>query len=98
MRLVAKVMAEKLNRANGPVKVLIPTRGFSSWDKEGKSFYDPEADKIFIDSLKQSLHPSIMVSEIDAHINDEQFAEAIVETFCRSARHEEITIGSKKGG
>jgi uncharacterized protein (UPF0261 family) len=39
-----------------------------------------------------------MVSEIDAHINDEQFAEAIVEEFCKSARHEEITIGSKKGG
>jgi uncharacterized protein (UPF0261 family) len=98
MRSVAKVMAEKLNRANGPVKVLIPTRGFSSWDREGKSFYDPDADKIFIDSLKQSLHPSIMVSEIDAHINDEQFAEVIVEAFCKSARGAEMTIGSRKGG
>jgi len=98
MRLVAEVIAEKLNRANGPVKVLIPTRGFSSWDQEGKSFYDPDADKIFIDSLKRSLHPSIMVSEIDAHINDEQFAEAIVEEFCKRAGGEEMTIGSRKGG
>jgi len=98
MRLVAKVIAEKLNRSNAPVKVLIPIRGFSSWDQEGKSFYDPEADKIFIDSLKQSLRPSIMISEIDAHINDEQFAEAIVEAFCKMARGEEMTIGSRKGG
>jgi uncharacterized protein (UPF0261 family) len=98
MRLLAEVMAEKLNRANGPVKVLIPTRGFSSWDREGKSFYDPEADRIFIDSLKRTLHPSVMVSEMDAHINDEQFAEAIVETYCRSARGAEITIDSRKGG
>jgi len=90
MSLVAKVMAEKLNRANGPVKVLIPTRGFSSWDREGKSFYDREADKIFIDSLKQSLHPSIMVSEIDAHINDEQFAEAIVNAFCKKTRMKKL--------
>jgi uncharacterized protein (UPF0261 family) len=98
MRLVAKVIAEKLNRANGPVKVLIPTRGFSSWDREGKSFYDPDTDKIFIDSLKRNLHPSIMISEIDAHINDEQFAEVIVEEFCKSARDGENTIDSKKGG
>jgi uncharacterized protein (UPF0261 family) len=98
MRLVAKVIAEKLNRANGPVKVLIPTRGFSSWDKEGKSFYDPDTDKIFIDSLKRNLRPSIMISEIDAHINDEQFAEVIVEEFCKSARDGENTIDSKKGG
>jgi uncharacterized protein (UPF0261 family) len=98
MRLVAEVMAEKLNRTNAPVKVLIPTRGFSSWDREGKSFYDPEADKIFIDSLKRSLHASIMVSEIDAHINDEQFAEAIVEAFCKRAGGEEMTIDSRKGG
>jgi uncharacterized protein (UPF0261 family) len=80
------------------VKVLIPTRGFSSWDKEGKSFYDPDTDKIFIDSLKRNLRPSIMISEIDAHINDEQFAEVIVEEFCKSARDGENTIDSKKGG
>jgi uncharacterized protein (UPF0261 family) len=36
--------------------------------------------------------------EIDAHINDEQFAEAIVEAFCKRARGEEMTIGSRKGG
>jgi uncharacterized protein (UPF0261 family) len=39
-----------------------------------------------------------MVSEIDAHINDEQFAEAIVEAFCKKVRGEEIAIGSTKGG
>jgi uncharacterized protein (UPF0261 family) len=98
MRLVAKVMAEKLNRANGPVTVLVPARGFSSWDREGKSFYDRDADTIFIDSLKGSLRSSIMVSEIDAHINDEKFAEAIVEAFSKRTRGEEIEIGLRKGG
>jgi uncharacterized protein (UPF0261 family) len=79
LRLVAEVMAEKLNRATGPVKVLIPAHGFSSWDQRGKSFYDPEADRVFIDSLKKRLHSSITVSEMEVHINDGQFADAIVE-------------------
>src|SRR4030043_1381834 len=85
VRLVAEVMSEKLNRAIGPVKVLIPTRGFSSWDQKGKSFYDPEADRVFIDSLKKRLRASIMFSEIEVHINDNQFADAIVEEIRKSA-------------
>jgi uncharacterized protein (UPF0261 family) len=85
VRLVAEVMAEKLNRAIGPVKVLIPTRGFSSWDQKGKSFYDPEVDRVFIDSLKKGLRASIMFSEIEVHINDNQFADLIVEEIRKSA-------------
>jgi uncharacterized protein (UPF0261 family) len=85
VRMVAEVMAEKLNRAIGPVKVLIPTRGFSSWDQKGKSFYDPEADRVFIDSLKRRLHATIMVSEIEVHINDNPFADLIVEEIRKSA-------------
>jgi uncharacterized protein (UPF0261 family) len=85
VRLVAEVMAEKLNRAIGPVKVLIPTLGFSSWDRKGKSFYDPEADRVFIDSLKRRLRASIMVSEMEVHINDNPFADLIVEEIRKSA-------------
>ena len=84
MRSLAGVIAEKLNHAKGPVKVLIPLRGFSSWDQQGKDFYNPEVDKIFIDSLKDRLHPSIMVSEIDAHINDDRFVDVVVEEFMKS--------------
>lgn len=84
MRSLAGVIAEKLNHAKGPIKVLIPLRGFSSWDQQGKDFYNPEVDKIFIDSLKDRLHPSIMVSEIDAHINDDRFVDVVVEEFMKS--------------
>jgi uncharacterized protein (UPF0261 family) len=85
VRRVAEVMAEKLNRATGPVKVLIPTHGFSSWDRKGKSFYDPEADRVFIDSLKKRLRASIMVSEMEVHINDNEFADLIVEEIRKSS-------------
>lgn len=77
LKLVSETVARKLNLATGPVKVLIPTRGFSSLDREGTIFYDPVADKAFINSLKSSLKEGIEVKEIDAHINDDEFARAV---------------------
>jgi uncharacterized protein (UPF0261 family) len=85
LKRVAEVMAEKLNRATGSVKVLIPAHGFSSWDQKGKSFYDPEADRVFIDFLKRRLRPPIRISEVEAHINDNQFADIIVEEIWKNA-------------
>lgn len=79
LKLVGETVARKLNLATGPVKVLIPKRGFSSLDYKGRIFYDPVADKAFVDSLVNSLHKAITVKEIDAHINDDKFADAIVE-------------------
>ena len=74
-------MGKKLNRAIGPVRVLIPMRGFSSLDCQGNIFYDPITDKAFIDSLKSSLKEAIEVKEIDAHINDEEFADKVASEF-----------------
>ncbi|MFC1900144.1 Tm-1-like ATP-binding domain-containing protein [Chloroflexota bacterium] len=78
---IAEIMAEKLNKAAGTVKFLVPLRGFSSLDHEKGIFYDPVADRAFIDSLKKSLKKDIEVKEIDAHINDNSFADAVVSTF-----------------
>ena len=85
MRILAGVIAQKLNNAKGPVKLVVPTRGFSRWNAEGKTFYDPEGDRLFLKKLKEKLHPSIMYQEIDAHINDGCFAEAVIEEFRKSA-------------
>jgi uncharacterized protein (UPF0261 family) len=81
LRLVGETVGRKLNLAAGPVKVLIPIRGFSSLDCQGKIFYDPIADQAFIDSLKNCLKEAIDVKEIDAHINDDEFANAVANEF-----------------
>jgi len=81
LKLVAETVAKKLNQAKGPVKVLIPTRGFSSLDAEGGCFYDPVADMAFISSLKSSLNKRIPVEEIDNNINDERFAKIAADRF-----------------
>lgn len=81
LRLVGETVGKKLNLAVGRVRILIPLRGFSSLDCQGNIFYDPIADKAFIDSLKSSLKGAIEVSEIDAHINDDEFATVVVNEF-----------------
>jgi uncharacterized protein (UPF0261 family) len=68
------ITATKLNRASGPVIVLIPLQGVSAIDKIGAPFYSPEALDAYRRALKTSLSPTIRVVELDAHINDEGFA------------------------
>lgn len=81
LRVLAAKIADKLNRATGTVRVLIPLRGFSAWDKEGERYYNREKNDLFIEQLERKLNPSIIVRKIDAHINDAQFSNAIVEEF-----------------
>jgi uncharacterized protein (UPF0261 family) len=76
-----RTVAEKLNRAKGPVKVFIPLKGFSAWDVPGSILYAPEEDMILVNELKRCLKPEIEVVEIDANLEDEPFARALVDGF-----------------
>ncbi len=84
LKLLATKIADKLNRATGTVKVLIPTRGFSAWDRAGEKYHDPEKNNLFIEHLEKGLKPAISVRKIDAHINDVQFSDAIMDEFLQS--------------
>jgi uncharacterized protein (UPF0261 family) len=78
---VAKEIATKLNRATGPVKVFIPLKGFSFPDREGLPHWEPAGNRIFIDALKKHLADSIPLVELDAHINDPEFIDPVIEAF-----------------
>jgi uncharacterized protein (UPF0261 family) len=78
MVTIGKVMADKVNKALGPTAVIIPLRGFSMYCRGGESLYDPEGDRIFIDTLKEHLRPQIPVTEVDADINEPVFAQTTV--------------------
>lgn len=82
MAFIGKAMAEKLNRALGPFVVAVPNQGFSPANRRGKPLYDPEADRAFVEALRQSLKPSARIVEVDAHINDELFAKQAVGFLC----------------
>jgi uncharacterized protein (UPF0261 family) len=81
---IGRVTATRLNRACGPVTVLIPMQGVSAIDKIGAPFYSPEALDAYRRSLKASLSPTIRVVELDAHINDEGFAVAAADLLMES--------------
>lgn len=79
----AKVYADKLNKAKGPVKILFPTRGWSSLDRKGSVLHAPEEDKVFVEELRRNLRPEIGIEELDCHLEDAEFALALVEAFVR---------------
>ena len=74
LKTIAATFAEKLNKAKGKIKFLYPAKGFCSQDKEGLALWNPEGNPIFLTELKRKLRPDIPIIEVDAHINDDEFA------------------------
>ena len=81
LRKVAEVVANKLNKAKGPVKFVIPLKGWSSLSRPGGPLYEPETDMVFVEELKKRLKPEIEVRLVDANLNDPEFAEEVVKAF-----------------
>ncbi len=79
MEKFAHIVAGKLNKGRGPVRVLIPMKGFSDADKEGMALFDPVVDRVFAEKLKALLDARILVEELDVHISDPAFAERAVD-------------------
>lgn len=83
LREVSRVYAEKLNRATGPVKIIVPIRGWSSVDSPNSPTYSPEEDRIFISELRNSLTKEIEIIEVDANMEDPEFARAVARAASR---------------
>jgi uncharacterized protein (UPF0261 family) len=76
---LGQLLAEKLNQSTGPVSVLFPLGGLSMIDAPGGPFWWPEADRALLAALKENLRPDIPVIEIDANVNDPEFARPAAE-------------------
>jgi uncharacterized protein (UPF0261 family) len=77
-RAIAGRIAAQLNRATAPVTLVLPLRGVSMLDAPGQPFHDPDANRALFDTLRASVAPGVRIVEIDAHINDPVFADALV--------------------
>jgi len=75
---VARAFAKKINNATGPVRIVVPLKGWSSVDCEGNPTYDPREDLIFIRELRKQLNPDIEIQEVDANMEDPAFAQAVL--------------------
>jgi uncharacterized protein (UPF0261 family) len=79
----AVLTADRLNKAKGPTHVFIPLKGFSYPDHEGRAHWDPEVNEVFIRTLKSRLSSAIQYDELDWHINDDAFIDAVVNELVR---------------
>ncbi len=73
---LGRELATKVARSRGPARIFLPLRGVSAIDCAGQPFDDPAARS----ALYASIHAhagSVRVLELDLHINDAAFAEAL---------------------
>ena len=61
MDRLGKEIAEKASAASGPTAVMLPLRGVSAIDAEGKSFWWPEADAALFQSVRNWIAPGVEV-------------------------------------
>jgi uncharacterized protein (UPF0261 family) len=90
---IARFIAEKLNRYPVPPAVLLPLRGVSAIASPGGPFHDPEADQVLFATLRNELNRRVPVTEIDAAINDPEFAAA-----CAQALLERLVQANESNG
>jgi uncharacterized protein (UPF0261 family) len=83
MIIGAKLYAEKINKAKGPVKLVVPLRGWSSIDREGSVLCDPAEDQIFIQELKKNLEVPLEIEEVDCNLEDFDTARALVDSLMK---------------
>ncbi len=75
---LGEAVAKRANAATGPVAIVIPLQGLSANNSQGLPLYDHEADMAFAKAVKENVHKHIKVLEVDAHINDMEYAKVVV--------------------
>jgi uncharacterized protein (UPF0261 family) len=73
-------IGERLNQMDGPVRFFLAEGGVSALDAPGQPFRDPEANAALFTALERSVRQTgnRQLIRIKRHINDPEFASAIV--------------------
>jgi uncharacterized protein (UPF0261 family) len=101
MSLVGRTVARRLNRAPGNAVVLVPLKGFSHPNHEGRPLHNPAGVRAFVRGLRGELDPAVPLRLLPLHVNDPAFADAVVEEFERLSagnRTSRSEIKQGKGG
>ena len=93
-RRIGEWIGRKLNACEGDVRFLIPELGVSALDIEGGAFFDPQADAALFKAIETTLVVTgkRRLQRLPLHINDPQFAGAIV-----AATHGEMQVFDIRG-
>lgn len=87
MDQLGQEIAQKASAANGPTAVVLPLRGVSAIDAEGKAFWWPEADAALFQSVRNWIAPGVELIELDLHVNDPEFAAACAGKLLELMKH-----------
>jgi uncharacterized protein (UPF0261 family) len=83
MAALGRIMAAKLNRAQAETVIMVPLEGFCEPSRAGKVFHNPSGVAAFVKSLQEHIKAAIPVKLLPMHMNDESFADKVVEEFER---------------
>lgn len=80
---IGRWIGERLNACEGEVRFLIPEGGVSAIDAPDAPFHDPEADAALFAALEATVTPTARrrLIRLPHHINDPEFADALVAHF-----------------
>ena len=80
-RETAREIAKRLAASNTPAHVILTTQGIEEWDKPGEPAHDPQGLDAFLDEMRNAIKPPVKLTEVDAHINDQAFADTALKIF-----------------
>jgi uncharacterized protein (UPF0261 family) len=81
MGRIGEYFAECANTSRGPIKILIPSQGFSIPNTPGGVFWDRDADALFESTLRAKLNPKIAVHSFAMHANSAEFCVVVAKEF-----------------
>lgn len=84
---VGRAVGRGSSGAAGPMEILVPMKGLSAFDHPEGPLYSPTGPGAFLKGLGETLDPSRPVREVSSHINDPEFAAAVLEAFDRVVEH-----------
>lgn len=83
---LGKEIAQKASAARGPTAILLPLKGVSAIDREGETFWWPQADRALFQSIRNWVGPQVNLIELELHINDAEFAHTAAEVLLRMVK------------
>jgi len=94
---IGALAAQRLGDPLAPTEMVVPLRGVSMLDMEGKPFYDPASVKSFVEGFRAGSGGRVALVELDMHINDREFARELVTRAVRG-RSAVMTARTERGG
>jgi uncharacterized protein (UPF0261 family) len=83
---LGRFIGSRLRDTKGWATVMVPAGGYSQQNIEGGVIWEPESDRGFVEGVTQELDASnekVKMEVLDMHINDPEFARALVDEMDR---------------